>query len=84
VISEAAETFDRWHPANVSPLVAYLARADCPMKGKVFYAAGGDVTLVTPWRLADGVHRDSRWTSDDLEMALRDIASIDTDPVMPE
>ena len=29
---EDAETFDVWDPANVSPLVAYLATADCPVQ----------------------------------------------------
>src|SRR4051812_18826429 len=35
-----AETFDVWDPANVSPVVAYLATADCPFNGETFYVQG--------------------------------------------
>jgi NAD(P)-dependent dehydrogenase (short-subunit alcohol dehydrogenase family) len=83
VISGEAEGFDRWHPGNVSPLVAYLARADCPMEGKVFFAAGGDVVLMRPWTPSESVHKDGRWEIDELGTALTDIAKIDTSPVMP-
>ncbi len=37
------EGFDVWDPANVSPLVAYLATADCPITGRTFFAQGGTV-----------------------------------------
>src|SRR5258708_2322580 len=32
--------FDIWDPANISPLVAWLATADCPATGKVFFVQG--------------------------------------------
>ena len=31
------DRFDIWDPANVSPLVAYLAAADCPFTGATFF-----------------------------------------------
>ena len=47
--------FDVWDPANVSPLVAYLATADCPFTGATFFVQGGTVQLMEP--LADGRRR---------------------------
>jgi NAD(P)-dependent dehydrogenase (short-subunit alcohol dehydrogenase family) len=84
VITGEGEGFDRWDPANVSPLVAYLARADCPMEGKVFFAAGGDIVLMRPWTAAERAHKDGRWAVEELRGALAGIEKIDTRPEMPE
>src|SRR3954463_10395554 len=65
-----AEAFDVWDPANVSPLVAYLATAGCPFNGATFYVQGGTVKLMEPWRIGDGVERPERWTVDGLRDAL--------------
>jgi NAD(P)-dependent dehydrogenase (short-subunit alcohol dehydrogenase family) len=65
-----AETFDVWDPANVSPLVAYLATAGCPFTGETFYVQGGTVKLMDPWRIGDGVEQPERWTVDGLRDAL--------------
>jgi NAD(P)-dependent dehydrogenase (short-subunit alcohol dehydrogenase family) len=69
------DRFDVWDPANVSPLVAYLAMADCPFNGTTFYAQGGAVKLVHPWTFGEGVERDGRWTISDLRAALAPFAS---------
>src|SRR5438067_1408133 len=37
--------FDVWDPANISPLVAYLATESCPANGKVFMVQGGSIKL---------------------------------------
>jgi NAD(P)-dependent dehydrogenase (short-subunit alcohol dehydrogenase family) len=66
--------FDVWDPANVAPLVAYLATADCPFTGTTFYVQGGAVKLVAPWSFGGGVERDGRWTVDDLAGALSPLA----------
>jgi NAD(P)-dependent dehydrogenase (short-subunit alcohol dehydrogenase family) len=71
---EDADAFDVWDPANVSPLVAYLATADCPFTGKTFFVQGGQVRLMEPWRLAEGVERDDRWPLDELGKALEALA----------
>jgi len=65
-----ADTFDVWDPANVSPLVAYLATADCPFNGATFYVQGGTVRLMEPWRMGDGVEQSERWTVSGLGEAL--------------
>lgn len=46
-------SFDKYHPGNVSPLVAYLAMADCPFTGGVFHVGGNEVGLYMGWSLAD-------------------------------
>ena len=50
---EDPNTYDPWAPSNVSPLVAYLAMADCPFTGGVFHVGGGEVGLVEGWRLGE-------------------------------
>jgi NAD(P)-dependent dehydrogenase (short-subunit alcohol dehydrogenase family) len=70
-----AAVFDVWDPANVSPLVAYLATADCPFNGSTFFVQGGRVKLMEPWRIADGPERDSRWTIDELAKELAPFAT---------
>jgi NAD(P)-dependent dehydrogenase (short-subunit alcohol dehydrogenase family) len=52
--------FDPWDPANVSPLVAYLATADCPVTGGVFHVTGGQIGLWQGWRLSGLVDRGRR------------------------
>ncbi len=37
--------FDVWDPANVSPLVAYLATEGAPETGRVYFVQGGQVRL---------------------------------------
>ncbi|HEX9995459.1 MAG TPA: SDR family oxidoreductase [Acidimicrobiales bacterium] len=72
---EDAARFDVWDPANVSPLVAYLATEDCPFTGKTFFSQGGTVKVMEPWRMGDGVERDDRWTVEGLADALRPFAA---------
>jgi hypothetical protein len=47
------ESFDLFHPGNVSPLVAYLATADCPFTGGVFHVGGNEVGLFSGWSLSE-------------------------------
>ncbi|MCU1460801.1 MAG: dehydrogenase, short-chain alcohol dehydrogenase like [Acidimicrobiales bacterium] len=58
--------FDVWNPANVSPLVAYLATESCPATGKVFFVQGGTVRLFQPWTMTETIERSDRWTVDEL------------------
>ena len=50
--------FDAMHPGNVSPFVAYLATADCPIKGRVFFVVGGEVHLFQPFAIVDVIKKD--------------------------
>ncbi len=71
------DRFDIWDPANVSPLVAYLAAADCPFNGATFFCHGGTVRLLEPWKLGAGIERDDRWTVDELAAELAPLAGVD-------
>ena len=64
---EDPSKFDAWDPANVSPLVAYLATENCPFTGGVFHVGGGEVGLFAGWTLVDKLAIDERWTVSTLE-----------------
>jgi NAD(P)-dependent dehydrogenase (short-subunit alcohol dehydrogenase family) len=61
--------FDKFDPANVSPLVAYLATADCPFTGGVFHVGGNEVGLYGGWSLSEDkiLAADGRWTVEGLQ-----------------
>ena len=62
--------FDIWDPANVSPLVAYLATEDCSTTGQVFFVQGGQVRLFQPWTMTSTIQKDDRWTVAELAGSL--------------
>ncbi|MCU1448036.1 MAG: dehydrogenase, short-chain alcohol dehydrogenase like [Acidimicrobiales bacterium] len=68
---EDASRFDIWDPANVSPMVAYLATENCPVTGRVFFVQGGKVQNMTPWTMADVIEKDDRWTVAELENEVK-------------
>ncbi|HLI43648.1 MAG TPA: SDR family oxidoreductase [Acidimicrobiales bacterium] len=57
-----AGTFDSWDPANISPLVGYLATESCPFTGKTFFVQGGKVQYFQPWTLTEEIDKGDRWT----------------------
>ncbi len=67
---EDPASFDTYHPANVSPVVAWLATRDCPLSGQVLYVRGGQVRVMQGWSYGRTVERDDRWTVEDLSGAL--------------
>jgi len=62
--------FDAWDPANIAPLVAYLATEDCPATGKVYFILGGQIRLFQPWTLTDTLEKDDRWTVAELQAEM--------------
>jgi len=58
--------FDPWHPANVAPVVAWLASPDCEVTGRVFVVHGGTVQLFHPWSVEATVEKDGRWSPAEL------------------
>ena len=69
-IAPSEEAFDPFDPANVSPLVGWLAEADCPATGQVFQIYGDRLVVVA---LPAPVHRlanDGRWTPEAIGHAL--------------
>ena len=66
--------FDVWDPANISPLVVYLATADCAFNGVTFFVQGGAVRIVKSWEFGDGVEQNQRWSVGALAEALAPLA----------
>jgi NAD(P)-dependent dehydrogenase (short-subunit alcohol dehydrogenase family) len=63
-------TFDVFDPANVSPLIVWLAGADCPATGQVFQAYGNRVEVIEHTMIDVDVRTDGRWTVEALDRAL--------------
>jgi NAD(P)-dependent dehydrogenase (short-subunit alcohol dehydrogenase family) len=63
--------FDVWNPANISPLVAYLATEGCPLTGRVLFVQGGQVRVFQPWTMTDTLEKkNDRWTVEELAKEL--------------
>ncbi len=54
-------------PDNVSPFVAYLATADCPIAGRVFFVMGGEIHLFQPFVIVDSLTKDGKWSIEELQ-----------------
>ncbi len=67
---EDVSKFDLWNPANVSPLVAWLATENCPASGKVFFVHGGVIRLFQNWTMTETLEKGDRFTIDELEAGL--------------
>ena len=74
IMKPPENAFDPWDPANISPLVAYLASADCAFSGETFLVQGGNVTMIESWARGQSVDRDSKWTVAELTTALAPLA----------
>ncbi|MEU6230875.1 SDR family oxidoreductase [Streptomyces sp. NPDC047042] len=64
--------FDAPHPANVSPLVVWLASAESgDVTGRVFEAEGGVIGVAEGWQHGPRRVRDRRWTPTEVGPAVR-------------
>jgi NAD(P)-dependent dehydrogenase (short-subunit alcohol dehydrogenase family) len=64
-------TFDMRDPANVSPIVAWLAAADCPANGQYFQVYGSRLLVLTLPQIAHDLNNPGgRWTLEDLDREL--------------
>ncbi|MGH9305230.1 MAG: short-chain dehydrogenase, partial [Acidimicrobiales bacterium] len=68
-----AAIFDTWDPANISPLVAYLASEACVLTGKTFFVQGGKVQYFQPWTLTEQLDKADRWSVAELIEVLPSI-----------
>lgn len=74
VMAAKEGAFDMWDPANVSPLVGYLASELCEFNGETFFVQGGQVTRVQTWVMAEEINQDDRWTIEGLATAMKALA----------
>ncbi|MGW4353400.1 SDR family oxidoreductase [Nocardia sp. NPDC004582] len=58
--------FDAFSPANISPLVAYLATEKCPITGKVFAVQGGAISELAGWHDVKTIETEGPWAIDDI------------------
>jgi len=75
--------FDKSDPANISPMVAYLATENCPIAGKVFFVYGGAVHLFQPWTIVDSIEADRKWTISELQQAADKWGAVTFDQTIP-
>jgi NAD(P)-dependent dehydrogenase (short-subunit alcohol dehydrogenase family) len=64
------EGFDPYHPANVSPLIAWLADVNCPANGQVFHTAGSRIVVSAMPPIEEELFTEGRWTLDQLDAEL--------------
>ncbi|WP_280261766.1 SDR family oxidoreductase [Nocardia wallacei] len=62
--------FDAFSPANISPLVAYLASDKCPITGKVFAVQGEAISELAGWHDVKTIETDGPWLIDDIAARL--------------
>ncbi|WP_364520546.1 SDR family NAD(P)-dependent oxidoreductase [Nocardioides sp. LML1-1-1.1] len=65
---------DPFHPANISPLVAYLATEKCPATGQVFAVQGGSIQSLQGWTVTHTTETDDPWTIEDVQSRLEEWA----------
>jgi NAD(P)-dependent dehydrogenase (short-subunit alcohol dehydrogenase family) len=70
---EDPDAFDAMDPGNVSPLVAYLASAECAVTGEVFAVRGGTVERLEGWRGTELLSLDHRPTVDEVAAAVAEV-----------
>jgi NAD(P)-dependent dehydrogenase (short-subunit alcohol dehydrogenase family) len=61
---------DLFSPANISPLVAYLATEKCPITGKVYAVQGGAISALSGWHDTETIETDGPWLIDDIAARL--------------
>lgn len=66
--------FDAMDPANVSPLVVWLASAESrEVTGQVFEVAGGSIAVADGWRTGPRIDKGARFAADEVGAAVRDL-----------
>ena len=74
---EDPDRFDVWDPANVAPLVGYLAAEQCTVNGRVFFIRGGTIQLFRPWALGETLEHSTRWTIEELQTEMKRLVGND-------
>lgn len=64
------DELDLFSPANIAPLVAYLATEKCPITGNVYAVQGGAISALTGWHDVETIETDGAWHIDDIAARL--------------
>ena len=62
--------FDNWDPANISPLIAYLATESATETGQVYFVQGGQVRRFQGWKMEETIEKQGRWTVTELQSEM--------------
>ncbi len=62
--------YDYFSPANISPVVAYLASDTCKITGKIFAVQGGAISELTGWTDVKTIETEGPWLIDDIAARL--------------
>jgi NAD(P)-dependent dehydrogenase (short-subunit alcohol dehydrogenase family) len=66
--------FDAMHPANVSPLVVWLASEESgDVTGRMFEVGGGEISVTDGWQHGPTIVKDGRWEVAELGAPLREL-----------
>jgi NAD(P)-dependent dehydrogenase (short-subunit alcohol dehydrogenase family) len=75
-IAPAPEGFDDLAPANISPLVAWLASPGAAsVTGRVFNVSGGSISLAYGWHAGPAVDKGGRWEPAELGDVIPDLVA---------
>lgn len=73
LVPSMSDQFDgnpEFDPAMISPVVVYLASAECTFNGQVFSVHGDTVGIYQGWSVHEEVKAQDRWTPESLAVAL--------------
>jgi NAD(P)-dependent dehydrogenase (short-subunit alcohol dehydrogenase family) len=70
-MAKPATGFDPMAPENVSPLVVWLASADCDVTGRVFEVEAGIISPADGWQHGPREDRGHRWPVEEVGPAVR-------------
>jgi hypothetical protein len=73
-------SFDVFGPEHVSPVVAYLAMADCTLTGRVFMVKGGDIRPFVPWHRAPWVASPKHFTLQEVIELMKNVPEVPVSP----
>jgi len=66
--------FDAMHPANVAPLVVWLASPESrEITGRVFEVCGGEISIADGWRSGPKLDKGARWEPEEVGAAVHDL-----------
>jgi NAD(P)-dependent dehydrogenase (short-subunit alcohol dehydrogenase family) len=75
------EGFDAMDPANVSPLVVWLASAGSgAVSGRVFEVEGGTIGVMDGWQFGPRATRERRWEPEEIGAAVAELTREAPDP----
>jgi NAD(P)-dependent dehydrogenase (short-subunit alcohol dehydrogenase family) len=81
MMAEGGGEFDAMDPANNSPVVAWLASADCDITGRVLEIEGGQICVEEGWRHGPRKDIGRRWRASEVGAAVRELVG---EAVQPE